>query len=76
MTIKATYVSVWDGGTEIRTSCDFNTNTKEVEYVENTDENIEDFDICEEEYVELPGGEIVKDFTLDGNTYKNGQRED
>lgn len=76
MKVNATYVSVWDGGTEIRTSCVFNTETKEVEEVDSTDEGIEDLDICDEEYVELPNGDIVKDFTNDGSTYVNGQRED
>lgn len=57
----ATYVSVWDGGTEIETSCEFNPETKEVKNIESTDEDIEDLDILDEEYI-IFNGEVVKDF--------------
>lgn len=57
----ATYVSVWDCGTEIHTSCEFNSETNEVQNIESTDEGIEDLDVCEEEHVVF-NGEIIKDF--------------
>lgn len=76
MILDATYVSVWDGS-QIRTDCKFNTVTKQVTDVETTDVEELDLNCCEEEFIELPSGEIVKDFTdEDGNVYKEGQRED
>ena len=62
--MKATYVSVWDGSTEIRTSCEFNPETKDVTEIESVD--VEGIDVLFEQYVELPSGEIVKEFTIDG----------
>ena len=64
--IKATYVSVWDGGVEIRTSCLYWQNV----YGEAVSNNISDIDavyvdgldICEDEYVELPDGSQIKSF--------------
>lgn len=45
--MKATYVSIWDGGVKISTSCDFNPETKEVSDIETTD--IDGLDILEEQ---------------------------
>lgn len=73
--MDATYVSVWDGGTQIRTNCKFNPETRQVSDVESSD--VEGLDICEEEFIELPNGDVVKDFiNEDGNEYKNGQLEE
>ncbi len=69
--MKATYVSVWDGE-EIRTSCDFNPETKEVDDVE-TVEDDGSLEVLDEESIELPNGEIIKDFIFDGNQYINGE---
>ena len=75
--MTATYVSVWDNGDEIfRTQCEFNPETKEVTDVESVDVDGIELDFVDEEYIELPSGEIIKDFILDGVEYKNGQKED
>lgn len=60
MIVKATYVSVWDGGIEVRTNCMYNGNTKEVFDIEISD--VDGLDILEDEYVELLDGEKVVDF--------------
>jgi hypothetical protein len=62
--MKAIYVSVWDGSTEIRSSCEFNPETKDVTNIESVD--VDGIDICFEEFIELPTGEIIKEFTIDG----------
>lgn len=77
MTIKATYVSVWDGGTEIRTSCEYTPETRTASNIE-TINDVEDLDFLDEEFIELRNGEIIKDFTDADNDRKivNGQLED
>ena len=55
MKTKATYVSVWDGS-EIRTECEFDVETNQVSNIKNTDQDIEEFINCEEEFIELPDG--------------------
>ena len=72
--IRATFVSVWDGSTEIETSCKFNPETKEVTDIKSTDD-VEDLDILFEEYVVLPTGEIIKDFNYDGCEVVDGQKQ-
>jgi hypothetical protein len=57
----ATYVSVWDGGEEIRTLCDYDTETQTASNIEQCDD-VEDLDILEEEFIELPSGVIIKSF--------------
>lgn len=64
-TINATYVSVWDGGVEVRTKCFFNTETKEVSDIESADVN--NLDVCEDEFIELPNGTEIRDFWIEGN---------
>ena len=56
--MKAYYVSVWDGGTEIRTSCDYNPETNDVTNIEQC-EDVGDLDVLEEEYVYVLGGEKI-----------------
>lgn len=74
MIVEAIYVSVWDGS-QIRTSCKFNTETREVTDVETLDTEGMDLNSCEEEFVELSNGEIIKNFTdEDGNVFENGER--
>jgi hypothetical protein len=63
--MKATYVSVWDGSTEIRTKCEYNPITNDVTNVESVEDD-GDLDILFDEYVKLPSGEEIRDFTLDG----------
>lgn len=75
--IKAKYVSVWDNGSDtIESSCDFNPETKEVTDIEAVDVDGMDLNYLDEEYVELPTGEIIKDFTRDGVEIKDGQVEE
>jgi hypothetical protein len=56
----ATYVSVWDGGIEIRTRCLFNRAMSAVFDVESVDAN--GLDILEDEYVELADGTEIRNF--------------
>jgi len=65
MITKATYVSVWDDGIEVKTSCQFNTETKEVTDIEQVD--VTGLDILDREYVLLPDGTEVEDFIAEGN---------
>ena len=63
--MKATYVSVWDGDTTISTSCEFNPETNDVTDIESVD--VEGLDILFEQYVELPNGDVIKNFTIEGD---------
>lgn len=63
--MKAIYVSVWDGGIEIRTNCQFDPTTKEVSNIEVA--AVDGLDVLEDEYIELPDGEEVRDFIAEGN---------
>jgi hypothetical protein len=75
--INANYVSIWDGGTEIRTECKFDTKKNLAFDIESTDENIEDLDFLDKEYIELPSGETVETFTTeDGRKVVDGSVED
>ena len=62
--MEAIYVSIWDGGIEIRSECFIDLETNDVTDIEQFD--VEGLDYCEEEYVELPDGEIIEEFTIDG----------
>lgn len=57
---KAIYVSVWDGGVEVKTRCLYNGETKVVSDIETAD--VDGLDILEDEYVLLPSGVEVRDF--------------
>lgn len=58
--MKAKFVSVWDGGIEIITDCDFNPITKEVFNIDSVECNVESL---EDEFV-LYKGEEIRDFIL------------
>ena len=58
--MNGTYVTIWDGGIEISTSCIFNPDTKVVSDIEIVD--VQWLDILEDEYVLLPDGTEVRDF--------------
>ena len=62
--MNATFVSIWDGSNEIRTTCKFDPLTKDVTDIESSD--VSGLDILFDEYVELPDGTEVRDFTIDG----------
>jgi hypothetical protein len=49
MKIHAEYVSIWDGGTEIRSSCIFDPVNKTVENIQTVDY---EGDSCDDEFVE------------------------
>lgn len=57
---KAKFVSVWDGGIEIKTKCVFNGETKIVSDIETA--FVSGLDTLEDEYVLLPSGVEVRDF--------------
>ncbi len=61
--MKATYVSVWDGGVTIRSKCEYDPETNEVSDIESKD--VDGLEICEDEYIELDNGVEVRDFILD-----------
>lgn len=56
--MQATFVSVWDGGQEIRTSCKYNPDSKIVSDIESVE--APGVDILEREYVELADGTTVE----------------
>lgn len=58
--MKATYVSIWDGDVRISTQCEFDPETKKVWNIQSADVNVE---ILEDEFVELPDGTEIRDFT-------------
>ena len=58
--MKAKFVSVWDGGIEIITDCDFNPITKEVFNIDSVECNVE----CLEDEFVLYKGEEIRDFIL------------
>lgn len=69
--MKATYVSIWDGGVRVETNCEFNPETKEVTDVDSVD--VDGVDICDEEFIELPDGTEIKTFKMDGQYWVDGQ---
>lgn len=64
--IKAIFVSVWDGGTVISTSCMFNPKTNDATDIVQADVSGMDLETLDEQYVELPNGEKITEFTIDG----------
>ena len=54
MKTHATFVSVWDGGIEIRSNCEFNPISKEVTDIDIAE--VDGLETLEDEYVELPDG--------------------
>lgn len=75
--MKAKFVSVWDNGDNVFESvCDFDPIKKEVSNVESIDVDDVELFYVDDQYIELPGGEIIKDFFLDGVEFKDGQSEE
>jgi hypothetical protein len=68
--MKATYISVWDGGIEIATSCNFDPETKNITDVEMVDGD--GLDILEREFVRLPDGTEINadDCLIEGESYE------
>lgn len=63
--MKAKYVSVWEGGIEVTTSCEYDVQTNEVYDIETSD--VDGLDALEDEYILLPDGTEVRDFITEGN---------
>lgn len=59
---KAQYVSIWDDGTEIRSNCLYDTETKEVSNIVTSDVEIDGS--CEKEFLEFwtEEGEQIVDY--------------
>lgn len=76
MIVEAIYVSSWDFGSKITSPCKFNTETKEVTDIESVDVDDRELFNLDEEYVLLKDGTKIMSYTLDGNTYVEGERQD
>ena len=63
--MKAIFISVWDGGIEIKTNCEYDPTTKEVSDIETS--NVDGLDICEDEYILLPDGTEIRDFVSEND---------
>lgn len=71
--MKAIHVGIWEGSTEtgtscefkLRASCEFNPETKDVTDIEPVEVDGL-IDILKDEFIELPDGTIVRDYTIDG----------
>jgi len=60
--INADYVSVWDDGLEVRTTCIFDIEKQTAHNIVPVD--IQGLDILVDEYVELPDGTQIRDFGI------------
>lgn len=61
MIVIATYTSVWDGGTEIETTCKFDT-VKNMAFDIESSNDVEGLDILDREYISLQDGTIIDTF--------------
>lgn len=59
MSFNIRFVSVWDDGVKICTDGEYNPDTKEISNIQVCD-NVEELDILEQEYIELPNGERLE----------------
>jgi len=71
MKTHATFVSVWDGGIEIRSNCEFNPISKEVTDIDIAE--VDGLETLEDEYVELPDGTEIRDFRIEGENENEDQ---
>ena len=70
--MKATYVSVWDGGIEVESNCTFDTKTKIVDDIEIV--GVQDLTFFDSHYVRLPDGEQLEcDYDEDNNIVAEGR---
>jgi hypothetical protein len=67
--INATFVSIWDGGVEIRTNCTIDVSTNTVYDIETS--NVQGIKTLDKEFVELPDGNKITNFTIDGQDDEN-----
>lgn len=66
--MEVIYVSVWDGGTEVRSKCNYDPEILNVTDIETND--IVGLEVLEKEFIELPDGTIIDrcNFTIDFDT--------
>jgi len=58
--INAKYVSIWDGGVEIKSTCTFDVVNNVVSQIESVE--VDGLEILEDEYVLLSDGTEIRDF--------------
>lgn len=63
--MNAIFVSVWDGGIEIETACQYNPITKDTTDIDSVDVEDMDLDILDEQYI-LFNGDKITEFTIEG----------
>lgn len=61
--MKAIYVSVWDGCTTIESNCNYDDHLNVVSDVEIIDVDGMDINVLTDEYVILPNGQEIREFT-------------
>ena len=71
--MNVTYVSVWDGGIEVRTKCQFDPLTTLVWDIESSD--VQGLDVLEDEYI-LYQGEEIREFLREGDEGDFGLTEE
>lgn len=71
--MKATYVTVWDSGEEIRTACEYNEDTRTVSNIE---KGGSPKGACSREYIELEDGDEIErdDFLIEEEDEGNEKR--
>jgi len=78
--VAATFVSVWDGGFEIATSCKVNMTTGHVFDIEVSEEiNGDNVDVLDDEFIRLPDGtehHVCDPYKEDGGFFWYGNEED
>jgi hypothetical protein len=67
--LNATFVSVWDGGTEIRSNCHYDPTTNTVSNIEDVD--VDGIEVLDKEYVEY-GGRTITAFTMEDGRLVRG----
>ena len=63
--MKANFISVWDGGTQIITSCEYDEKTKIVSNIEQADVDDIELNILDDEFVQLENGDRITDFIIE-----------
>lgn len=68
---EAEFVSVWDGGFAVATSCKVNMATKEVFDIEVSEESADGLDVLDEQYITIDGEKfpVFDEGTEDGYWY-------
>ena len=58
--MEAKYKTVWDGGVEIVTNCEYDPQTGAIMFTEVSDDGVEGLNCLDREYIELPDGEEIE----------------